>query len=125
MPKISITPDCGNSPRKGFIKDFHVAIANGDVETLSTMLPDELLWNWVGKETVEGKPAFLAAVRKSALWKVRELILDTLITHGAEASASGTAKPSKGAAVAFSCLYKFSGAGGFRIVEIKSFFIAI
>jgi hypothetical protein len=121
--KISIQPDCGNSPRKGFLKDLHINMANGDLNAVADQIPEDISWNRVGVGRVAGKLAFEAELRKSPLWNVQSLLVVTVITHGAEASVSGTVVSKKGKAWFFCNVYKFSAAGGFKLASITSFLI--
>ena len=62
MPKIIIQPDCGNAPRKIFLKEFNVALANGNLEFLKENIPDKISWEIAGKKTVTGKENYLKEV---------------------------------------------------------------
>jgi hypothetical protein len=123
MVKISIQPDCGNSPRKGFLRDFHINMANGDLDALSDQIPENISWYRVGLGRIAGRLAFAAELRKSPFWKVKSLSVETVITHGSEASVSGTVVSTKGKAWAFCNVYKFSAASGFKLTSITSFLL--
>ena len=40
---INVQPDCGNAPRKLFLKDLNVALANGDIEFFTKNIQDSKL----------------------------------------------------------------------------------
>ena len=98
-------------------------MANGDVGGLSDQVPDDISWNRVGIVRVAGKLAFVNELRQCPLWKVKSLSVETVITHGADASVSGTVVSPKGKEWKFCNVYRFSGAGGFKLISITSFFI--
>ena len=122
--KISIPADCGNSPRKRFIKDVLVAIAEGDSAQLLKLVPNEPSWDFVRKSTRPKRPlSFAMTLEKSALWKAKTLEVNTIITHGPDASVDGTVTTSKGSLIAFCHIISFTGAGGFKIKSVRSFII--
>lgn len=98
-------------------------MATGDLDALTEIIPEEISWDIVSQKHNKGKLNVVNALQKSPLWKVKSLSVDTMITHGSEASVSGVVIPAKGKEMAFCNIYKFSGAGGFRLVSITSFFI--
>ena len=61
MAKISIQPDCCNSPTKGFLKDRHVNIANGNLEALLVQIPENISWDRVGLASVADKLEFVTS----------------------------------------------------------------
>jgi hypothetical protein len=89
LAKIEIQPDCGNAPRKAFLKDLHTAIANGDLGYLASIIPEGITREIVGQQRINGKEDYLSEVASHELWKAKELIIDTMITHGPDACVSG------------------------------------
>ncbi|MEJ1239748.1 hypothetical protein WBG78_16545 [Chryseolinea sp. T2] len=122
--KISIPADCGNSPRKRFIKDIIVAIAEGDDAQLLKLITNEPEWDLVGKSTKTPMP-FVKTLEKSALWNAKSTTINTIITHGTDASVDGMLITLKGSLLAFCHVISFGGAGGFKIKSVRSFLIAI
>lgn len=55
MAKIQIPSDCGNAPRRLFLKNMYIALANGDLDFITSTIPEEISWETVGKKTVTGK----------------------------------------------------------------------
>ena len=123
MAKIKVQPDCGNSPRKLFLKDLNVAFAKGHLNFITDNIPDNILWNIVGQKQISERENYLIELKKASNWKVQELIIETIITHGPDASVSGTIIKSDKKQFAFCDIYRFKGAGGFIINSITSFVI--
>lgn len=125
MAKINIQPDCGNSPRKLFLKDLNVALANGDIEFITKNIQDDITWEIVGHLRLNGKENYLKAIKGHKLWKVKELTIDTIITHGPDASVSGQIIAADNSTFAFCDIYRFKGAGGTIINSIKTFLVSL
>ena len=125
MAKIIVQPDCGNAPRKLFLKELNIAFANGDMLYVSALIPDDIRWTLVGKRDIFDKEDYLKTLRKHTFWNVRELIIDTIITHGADASVSGQFVNGDGSAFSFCDVYRFKGASGSTLYSIISFVIKL
>lgn len=123
MAKIQIQPDCGNAPRKLFLKELNIAFAKGDLDLIKDAIPDHINWDIVGQKSVTGKDGYLNALKGYKLWKVKELIVDTIITHGSDASVSGQIIASDKSIYKFCDIYRFKGAGGTSINSITTFLI--
>jgi hypothetical protein len=123
MARINIQPDCGNAPRKVFLKDFNVALAKGDKTFLTENIHDSITWEVAGHKNVTGKEDYLKAIIVHKLWKVKELTIDTIITHGPDASVSGKIITPDNTKFTFCDIYGFKGAGGTTINSIKTFLI--
>jgi hypothetical protein len=121
MTKIVIAADCGNSRRKVFLKDFIVAFVKGDAEFIQSQIPDEILWEIAGARSIEGKENYSKHFSRHKLWKASELRIETVITHGPEASVSGRVITSDNSAYSFREVYRFRGAAGKTIRSMPSF----
>ena len=53
--KNIIQPDCGNSPRKAFLKDLYISLANGDIDILNNSIQNNVNWQVAGQKNVTGK----------------------------------------------------------------------
>ena len=106
--KITIPDDCGNAPKKEFIRDFNIAFAENNLEKILDCMADDIVWVMVGKKIMNGKEEAKAFLETMGDEKAEELILDTIVTHGDEAAADGIIKLPK-IAVAFCDVYKFTG----------------
>ncbi len=123
MAKIEIQPDCGNSPRKGFLKELYVALANADIEFLKTNIPVNISWEVIGQKLITGKDEYLKAITGHKVWQPKQLTIETIITHGPDASVNGEIRTKDNLSYSFCDVFKFKGAGGTTINSIKSFVI--
>ena len=123
MPKIVVQPDCGNAPRKRFLKDFVVAIAEGNMDYLKKNIPEKISWEIIGSGTIAGKEDILNELRNHAAQNAKEVVMDTIITHGPDACISGKITRSDKSQYRFCDIYRFKGAGGFVLHSITTFLI--
>lgn len=123
MAKIKIKSDCGNSPRKEFLKQFHIAMAEGDMNFMADNLSGTIRLELVGSHALTNKEAFEEYIVKSPLWNVKELDIDAIITHGNEASANGRVVTSENLKFAFCHVYKFKGFKGTQVQSIQAYLI--
>lgn len=125
MTKITVSADCGNAPKREFLKEINIAFAKGNTDFLIRSVTDKIVWNIVGDRTIEGKEKFTEELEKMKMEKVSELILDRILTHGKEGAVSGIMKMENGKKYAFSDFYEFSGAKGAMVKSITSYIIGI
>jgi hypothetical protein len=125
MTKIKIAPDCGNAPRKIFLADLNKAFARGEVSFLNEHIPDNITFHIVGASEVSGKDEFLSMLTNGPYWKIMELTIDTIITHGRAASVSGEVVCKDGSRHSFCDIYQFKGAGGTTISKLTRFIIKV
>ncbi|MCB7480294.1 nuclear transport factor 2 family protein [Christiangramia sediminis] len=125
MIKINIGPDCGNSPKKQFLKEINIAFAKGDSDFLIASVSDKIIWDIIGDRKIEGKENFAEELEKMKSQKASELIINRILTHGKEGAVSGIMKISNDKKYAFSDFYDFSGAKGAKVKAITSYIIEI
>lgn len=125
MTKIISNPNCGNSPKMEFLKQFNIAFAQGNVEFLIESVTDEIVWNVVGDRIIEGHTKFMRELEKMKSVKATELIIDQILSHGKEGATNGVMKMQNGKQYAFSDFYIFCGAKGTKIKTITSYVIQI
>ena len=125
MTKIVSSPNCGNSPKMEFLKDFNIAFAKGNVEFIVDSVTDDVIWNIIGDKKLDGKKTFEEELEKMKSEKATELIIDQILSHGKEGAANGIIKMQNGKKYAFSDFYKFKGAKGAKIKSITSYVIEI
>ncbi|MCK0160501.1 nuclear transport factor 2 family protein [Allomuricauda sp. F6463D] len=125
MTKIISSPNCGNSPKMEFLKDFNIAFAKGNIEFIVDSVTDDIVWNIIGDKKIEGKEKLTVELEKMKPEKVSELVLKQILSHGKEGAASGIMKMQDGKKYAFSDFYRFKGARGVKIKSITSFVIGI
>lgn len=125
MTKIVSSPNCGNSPKMEFLKEFNIAFAKGNIEYITESVADEIDWNIIGDRKIEGKEKFIKELEKMKSEKATELIIDQILSHGKEGVTNGIMKMQNGKKYAFSDFYKFKGAKGAVIKSITSYVIEI
>jgi hypothetical protein len=125
MTKIVSSPNCGNSPKMEFLKEFNIAFANGNVEFIIESVTDEIIWNIIGDRKIEGKEKFSEELEKMKSEKATEIIRDQIVSHGKEGASNGIMKMQNGKKYAFSDFYKFKGVKGEKIKSITSYVIGI
>src|SRR5690349_21623803 len=107
MAKIITQEDCGNAPKKLFVKEFIVAMVNNDLEFVGQNVADDIQWNMVGAEIIQGKDTFLKSLRRSRGGAILELTIHTIVTHGYDGVAEGVLKLKDGRMMAFCDVYRF------------------
>lgn len=125
MTKIISSPNCGNSPKMEFLKEFNIAFAKGNVKFITESVTDEIVWNVIGGKRIEGKEKFREELEKMKPKKATELIIDQILSHGKEGATNGIIKMQNGKKYAFSDFYKFKGAKGAKIKSMTSYVIEI
>lgn len=125
MTKIVSSPNCGNSPKMEFLKDFNIAFVKGNVEFIVESVTDDVIWNIIGDKKIDGKKAFAEKLEKMKSEKTTELRIDQILSHGKEGATNGIMKMQNGKKYAFSDFYKFKGAKGAKIKSITSYVIEI
>ena len=102
---------------------MYIAFANGNIDYITDNLPEQITWLIIGEKIINGKKNFLTELEKHKLWKTKDLIIDTIITHGTDASVAGLATLENNTGFSFCDIYKFKGAGGTGINSITTFII--
>lgn len=125
MTKIFSSPNCGNSPKMTFLKEFNIAFAKGNLKFLIENVTDEIVWNIIGDRKIEGKEKFLEELKKMKSEKATELIIDQILSHGKEGASNGIIKMQNGKKYAFSDFYVFKNNKSTDLKSITSYVIEI
>lgn len=124
MTTITVDEDCGNSPKKAFLRDFNVAFAEADVEFILENVSDNIEWITVGDRETHGKDGLEAALEEMTGSDVAEMTIDHIITHGATGAVDGTLVLESGEVYAFCDVYEFSSHGkNAKIQTMRSYVI--
>ena len=116
---------CGNSPRMALIRDLNIAKATGDSEAVLAWLDDDVVWNLVGSRELTGRDEVAEWLKGEATTLPTAMHLETILSHGRYASASGTLTVA-GDTWAMSEVYVFRNtAKTAPIVRIDSFLIKV
>ncbi len=125
MVKIVVEEDCGNAPKKLFVKDFNIACVQGDIEGALQMITDEAVWKIIGGDTHTGRTEIEEYLKSFAGLNVLELRLDNVISHGDRCAANGILI-SESRKLAFCNVYRFSShAKDAKIKHIASYELEI
>jgi len=123
MTNIQIKTDCGNSPRKIFLAKLNTAFAKGDTSILAEILPSDITLEIIGLTKVQGKENVMFELLKGPFWKTKILRIDTIITHGRDASVNGQIVLQDDSMYSFCDIYSFKGASGTIIKDLVRFII--
>lgn len=115
--KITVAKDCGNAPKKLILRDFNIALVTKDNTTILENIADNITWNIIGDEIVEGKINFIDKLDQLYKDNITELIIHDIITHGYVASAHGRVIGTN-QSFDFCHVYKFTGAS--KTAKIKT-----
>src|SRR5699024_9274251 len=86
---VTYPKDCGNAPKKLVLRDFHIAVAQNDIDFISEQLTDDSKWELIGQQQIEGKQNMLEAIEQMGHRKILKLEIDHIITHGKITSING------------------------------------
>ncbi len=124
MTKITVAPDCGNAPRKVFLRDFNVAFATGDSDFIISHVRDDIIWTIYGDKHIVGKEAFTREINIMKDYTADEVAIHSIITHGREAALNGEMKMGQ-KTYAFCDVYRFTNTTSNVIKEMKSYVIGL
>lgn len=125
MTKIKVSPDCGNSPKLTFVKDFLVAFAEKDFGTILERITDDVTWEFVGDRTLRGREDFVNELEKLADFKLTEVEIHRVVTHGKEGAANGTLTDEDGNKYAFAEFYEFNSAKVSRVKNMSTYLLKL
>lgn len=123
---VKCKEDCGNAPKKLLLKDLTIALAKHDIDFCLNCMRDDVVWDMIGKQQVEGIDEYEQALLQMKHRQVQELHIHHIITHGNTASVNGTFYLTDGGSIAFCDVYDFGGFGKkAKIKKITSYVIPI
>ncbi|WP_291911929.1 nuclear transport factor 2 family protein [Chitinophaga sp. CB10] len=107
MVKIQAPADCGNAPKKLFVKDFIVAMVSNDEDFLSRNITDDVEWQLIGGKQLAGRDAVLKGIRQLRGAGITGLTIRTIVTHGYDGVAEGVLEYKNGKQAAFCDVFRF------------------
>uniref|UniRef100_UPI00404A9EDF nuclear transport factor 2 family protein n=1 Tax=Fulvivirga sp. TaxID=1931237 RepID=UPI00404A9EDF len=125
MPIINVKTDCGNAPKREFLKDFRIAMAKGNQDFLLNSVTDDIVWNVVGWKLTEGKDSYSKELKKMLSNDTKGLTIHQILSHGKEGAINGTIETETGDVIEFSEFYVFQGAKGDKIKSIITYLIQV
>lgn len=126
MAKITVKPDCSNAPKMALLRDFTSAFATGNSAIIISSLADDVLWEMVGDQSINGKAAAEKKLPEMLDGQVEELNLDNIVTHGDAGAVNGSMKFRGGQTFSFCDFYNFTSNGkNAKIKRIQSYVVEI
>lgn len=129
MIKIIGKEDCGNAPKKLLLRELTSAFAKGTARrVLLPRLADDVVWEMVGTERIEGKDPVAKMLEKTAQFRIKasRLEIDNIITHGNAGSVNGHIAMIDGNQYACCDVYTWSGTSAkSAIKKITSYSIQV
>lgn len=121
---VKCAENCGNAPKKLLLKDMIIAIAKKDINFCLDYVEENIVWNIVGKNNIEGKNEYARVLNQWKSEQVTQLIIHNIITHGNTASLNGTFILQNDEKIEFCNVYQFGGFGkNAKIKKITSYVI--
>lgn len=122
--RVTGAEDCGNAPKKGYLRAFTIHWALNDKPFLADCCTDQAAWEIVGNRRFEGKGEWMAATFMNG--KAEALDIASIITHGYTGSIDGTVTFADGGKLAFCHVCAFNSAGKkAKLKSIRSYLIDI
>ena len=125
MTKIMIGEDCGNSPKNILLQNLTIAFGKGNSKFILDKVTDDIRWNIIGDELIQGKDNFAKALQRKKNVKITEMAIHHIATHGKSGAANGTTKLKNGKILGFCDVYEFKDTKGTLVKEITSYVIEI
>ncbi|KHE72669.1 nuclear transport factor 2 family protein, partial [Halobacillus sp. BBL2006] len=109
--QIVCIEDCGNAPKKTFLKEFNIAFAKGDVDFITESVSEDFSWEIIGEKVIHGKDEFTDWLDQLGDHKVTKIHIQNILTHGRMGAVNGTLKMKDGRRISFCDMYTFTDAG--------------
>jgi hypothetical protein len=124
--KVICPDDCGNAPKKAFLKEFNIAFVQNDLAYLNDNITDDFLWNIIGQHQIQGKERVIAVLKQNQNNPITELQIHTIITHGYHGSVNGTLLVGNKKKYGFCNVYTFaSSRNNSKIKEMSSYLLKV
>ena len=124
MTKITVTPDCGNAPRKQFLSEFNIAFATGNADFIINHVSDDIQWNIHGDKSITQKDQFAKEMDIMKDYTADEVVIHSIITHGREAALNGEMKMGDKTYV-FCDIYRFTNTTSDVIKQMDSYVLPV
>lgn len=111
MTHITISKDCGNSPKNIFLQKMTIAPVREEVDVLGASVSGDIRWNTLGGPLVQGREAFVMAFA-SRYENSEEMTILHVMTHGKAGAVDCRVRLNDGKVYAFCDVYEFTNARG-------------
>lgn len=108
-----------------FLEKFNKAFAENDTDFILEHVSDDIKWNVIGYQAVQGKEEFAEMLISMQLPDPQKLKIHNIITHGKSASVNGEITSKEGNSFGFCDVIKFSGFKNPKVKEMTSYVIEI
>jgi hypothetical protein len=125
MTRITLSGQCGNSPKNELIERLTVALAIGDEEVLMRSCTDDLRWRVVGGTALQGREQIATMLRTAADRPPRALSISQVLSHGRSGAVSGSIVTPSGITREFCHVFEFSGAKGTQVRSTTTYIIDV
>ena len=125
MTRVIVGEDCGNSPKNMFLQNLTIAFAKGDSKFILRKVTDDICWNLVGNQLIQGKENFSRALGQMKSDQAAELTIHHISSHGKYGAVNGTTKLKNGKTRAFCDVYEFKDTKGSGVKGITSYVIEL
>jgi len=122
MTEIMRSSDCGNSPKNKRAEDLAVALMTADSETVSTLLTDDVLWEFPGAGVITGIEAVRKALAAQEGRDLKRLAIEDVLTHGRKGAVCGRIEFGNGSR-RFCHVFAFSSGKGSHICRITTYYV--
>ncbi|MFD1900626.1 DNA-binding protein [Enterococcus termitis] len=100
--------NCDNAPKRRLIRDYLIAAAASDQQTLRKVLAPNVCFISPGNLTLDGIERFIDYIKQERV-EISTLDIQSIVTHGKEGAAHGSITTKKGAKHYFATMLLFSG----------------
>lgn len=111
MVKVNVQADCGNAPKKLFLRDFTIAFAKDNAAFILEGVADDVCWEMVGNSTANGKMEVERVLKAMLDSSMVELTIANIITHGDAGAVNGSMTFKDGTTYGFCDVYTFTSHG--------------
>ena len=126
MAKVNVQADCGNAPKKLFLRDITIAFTQTNASFILDGMADEVRWEMVGSRTFAGKAEVESALKDMLDGSITELTIANIITHGDAGAVNGTMTFVDGTTYSFCDVYTFTSHGkNAKIKTLTAYVIAL
>ena len=125
MTKITVNADCGKAPKKQIFLDLNIAYARAEIDAVLENLSQDIVWRILGEFEMRGLAEARSALQYMQDVDTRELVVESIITQGAEGAINGLITTAAGRSYNFCDVVQFTSAAGKKIKSIRSYAIDV
>lgn len=126
MVQIDVQADCGNAPKKEFIRDFEIAFAQNNKELVLDSMDEHIVWEMIGENIIVGKESMTEELEGMLDDTVATLTIENIMTHGDVGAANGTMLFRDGTEYGFCDIFTFtSHAKDAKIKKLQAYVVEI